>query len=54
MQRNQAFVGIARWLMVAIWHILTKREPYRHFDEETLAHKMLKPVPLWDLGLGHG
>jgi transposase len=41
MHRNQAFVAIARRLLVAIWHILTKREPYRHFDEETLAYKML-------------
>jgi len=41
MHRNRAFVAIARRLLVAIWHILTKREPYRHFDEETLAYKML-------------
>ncbi|MFC1996580.1 hypothetical protein ACFLXI_03095 [Chloroflexota bacterium] len=26
---------------VAAWHILTKRETYRHFDEETIAYKML-------------
>ncbi|MFO7942780.1 MAG: IS110 family transposase [Anaerolineales bacterium] len=41
MHRNQVFVAIARRLLVTIWHILTKREPYRHFDEETVAYKML-------------
>ncbi len=41
MHRNQAYVAIARRLLVAIWHILTKREPYHHFDEETVAYKML-------------
>jgi len=28
-------------MLVLIWHILTKRESYRHFDEETIAYKML-------------
>ncbi len=41
MPRNQAIVAIARRLLVSIWHILTKREPYRHFDAETIAYKML-------------
>ncbi len=41
MHRNQVYVAIARRLLVAIWHILTKREPYHHFDEETVAYKML-------------
>ncbi len=41
MHRNKATVAIARRLLVSIWHILTKREPYRHFDEETIAYKML-------------
>ena len=41
MHRNKAIVAIARRLLVSIWHILTKREPYRHFDEETIAYKML-------------
>jgi len=26
---------------VAVWHVLTKREPYRHFDDQTIAYKML-------------
>ena len=41
MHRNKATVAIARRLLVSIWHILTKREPYRHFDEEDIAYKML-------------
>lgn len=38
---NQAIVAIARRLLVSAWHILTKRKPYRHFDEQTIAYKML-------------
>ncbi len=41
MHRNQAIVAIARRLLVSVWHILTKREPYRHFNDETIAYKML-------------
>ena len=41
MHRNQAAVAVARRMLTSIWHILTKREPYRHFDEETIAYKML-------------
>jgi len=41
MHVNKAIVAIARRLLVSIWHILIKREPYRHFDEETIAYKML-------------
>jgi len=41
MHVNKAIVAIARRLLVSIWYILTKREPYRHFDEETIAYKML-------------
>lgn len=38
---NKAIVAIARRLLVSAWYILTKREPYRHFDDETIAYKML-------------
>ena len=38
---NKAIVAIARRLLVSAWHILTKREPYRHFDDETIAYKMM-------------
>jgi hypothetical protein len=41
MHPNKAIVAVARRLLVSIWNILTKREPYRHFDEETIAYKML-------------
>ena len=41
MHVNKAIVAIARRMLVSIWYILTKREPYRHFDEETIAYKML-------------
>ena len=38
---NKAIVAIARKLLVSVWHILTKRQPYRHFDDDTIAYKML-------------
>jgi len=41
MHPNKAIVAIARRLLVSVWHILTKREPYRHFNEEIIAYKML-------------
>lgn len=41
MPPNKAVVAIARRMLVSLWHILTKREPYRHFDAETIAYKML-------------
>jgi hypothetical protein len=45
--RNQAIVAIARRLLVTVWQVLTKREPYRHFDEASIAYKMLT----WAWGL---
>jgi len=41
MHKNKAIVAIARRLLVSIWHILTKREPNQHLDEEGIAYKML-------------
>jgi len=38
---NKAIVAIARRLLVSAWHILTKREPYRHADDDTIAYKMV-------------
>jgi len=35
-----------RWRVVTVNGILTKREPYRHTYEETIAYKMMTPVPL--------
>ncbi len=44
---NQAIVVIARKLLVAVWHVLTKEETDIHANEEELAYKML--VLAWDL-----
>ena len=38
---NEAIVAIARKLLVAIWHMLSKGEPHRYSTEEDLAYKML-------------
>ncbi|MBL7163672.1 MAG: IS110 family transposase [Anaerolineales bacterium] len=38
---NQAIVAVARKMLVAVWHVLSHREPYRHFDDETIAYKMI-------------
>ena len=38
---NKAIVAIARRLLVAVWFILTNRQPYQHFDDETIAYKMI-------------
>lgn len=38
---NQAIVVIARKLLVAIWHVLSKAETDIHASEEELAYKML-------------
>lgn len=44
---NQAIVVIARKLLAAVWHVLTKEETDIHANEEELAYKML--VLSWDL-----
>jgi transposase len=44
---NQAIVVIARKLLVAVWHVLTKEETDIHASEADLAYKML--VLSWDL-----
>jgi transposase len=44
---HQAIVVIARKLLVAVWHVLTKEETDEHVSEEDLAYKML--VLSWDL-----
>lgn len=38
---NQAIVVVARKLLVAIWHVLSKEETDVHASEEELAYKML-------------
>ncbi|MFH1884378.1 MAG: IS110 family transposase [Planctomycetota bacterium] len=47
MHPNQAITAIARKLLVAIWHVLTKNETDCHASEEDLAWKML----LWSWSL---
>ncbi len=44
---SQAIVVIARKLLVAVWHVLSKEETDEHASEEELAYKML--VLAWDL-----
>jgi transposase len=46
-QPNQAIVVVARKLLVAVWHVLTKEETDEHASEEDLAYKML--VLAWDM-----
>jgi transposase len=38
---NQATVAIARKMLVAIWYVLSKREPRHQSTDEDLAYKML-------------
>jgi len=40
-KKNQAIVVIARKLLVAIWHVLSKEETDIHASEDDLAYKML-------------
>jgi len=44
---NQAIVVVARKLLVAVWHVLTKEETDERASEEDLAYKML----LWSWSL---
>jgi hypothetical protein len=41
MHRNQAIVAIARHLLELVWHVLTRRQPYRGFTQERIAYKYL-------------
>lgn len=47
---NVAIVAIARKLLVVVWHVLNKGEPYCHSSEEQLAFKML----MWSWTLKEG
>jgi len=38
---NKAIVAVARKLLVSVWYILSKRETYRHFEDEAIAYKMI-------------
>jgi transposase len=41
MHKNQAIVVIARRLLVLVWYVLSRRQPYRHFSHERIAYKYL-------------
>lgn len=41
MHPNQAITAIARHLLVIVWHVLSKQEPYRQITEERIAYKFL-------------
>ena len=41
LHRNQAIVAVARRLLELVWHVLTRRQPYRHFSHERIAYKYL-------------
>jgi transposase len=41
MHRNQAIVAIARQLLELVWFVLTRRQAYRHFNQERIAYKYL-------------
>ena len=42
MGRSKAVVAVARKLLVAVWHILTKEEVDRHADEQSVAASFFK------------
>ena len=46
-RESQAIVVVARKLLVAVWHVLSKEETDEHASEEELAYKML----LWSWSL---
>jgi len=41
MHKNQAIVVIAHRLLVLVWYVLSRRQPYRHFSDERIAYKYL-------------
>jgi len=41
MHTNQAIVVIAHHLLVVVWYVLTRHEPYRHYSPERIAYKYL-------------
>ena len=38
---NDAITVIAHQLMIVVWHILTRQQPYRHYTHERIAYKFL-------------
>jgi hypothetical protein len=40
MHLNQAIVTIAHHLLVVVWHVLTRHEPYCHYSPERIAYRV--------------
>ena len=38
---NDAITVIAHQLLVVVWHVLTHKQPYRHYSTERIAYKFL-------------
>jgi hypothetical protein len=38
---NDAITVIAHQLMIVVWQVLTKQQPYRHYSDERIAYKFL-------------
>jgi transposase len=52
---NQAIVVVARKLLIAVWHVLTREEIDRHANEEDLAYKACPElVEGWNEKLNQG
>ena len=48
MSSKKAIVAIARKLLVTLWHVLSKKEAYRHGTEEQIARTMM----VWSWAMG--
>jgi hypothetical protein len=42
LNQGKAIVAIARRLLVVLWHVLSKRQSYRHLSDVQIASKMLR------------
>ena len=38
---NDAITIIAHQLMIVVWHVLTRQQPYKHYSHERIAYKYL-------------
>jgi transposase len=51
LDQGKAIVAVARRLLVVLWHVLSKRQPYRHLSDVQIASKMLRWA--WNLRRHH-
>jgi hypothetical protein len=42
LNQGKAIVAVARRLLVILWHVLSKRQSYRHLSDVQIASKMLR------------